>query len=282
MNATSAVVASRATEAAKSASGGRFDHELTVVLPAFNEEARLPCTLRELGRFLDQWGIDYRVVVADDGSSDGTAALAGQRGPRFSTISLDRHRGKGAAVRAAMMRAAGRVVAFTDADLPFELSSLRDGYLQIRGNACEVVFGARDLGESNHRVRRRLPRTMATWAFRQVARRFISHEVTDTQCGFKLFSRRAAHEIFSRLTIEGFAFDAEVVLLTERLKLEYRRLPVRLVREYNSTLSLSRDALPMLRDIAGLWWRSRDWQGVPPPHWPLPESAKRLDIKHAA
>jgi dolichyl-phosphate beta-glucosyltransferase len=277
---TIAVVDSRAMQPA--IPSGRADHELTVVLPAYNEETRLPWTLRELGRFLDEWGIDYRVVVADDGSSDGTAALAAHWGPRFSTLSLDRHRGKGAAVRSAMLRATGRVVAFTDADLPFELSSLRDGYLQIRGHACEVVLGARDLDKANPQVRRKLLRTVATWAFRQVARRFISSEVTDTQCGLKLFSRRAAHEIFSRLTIEGFAFDAEVVLLAERLKLEYRRLAVHLVREYDSTLSVYRDAVPMFRDIAALWWRSRGWQGVPPPHWPLPGSTERLDRKQAA
>ena len=71
------------------------NHELTVILPAFNEEQRLPWTLCQLGMFLDQWGIDYRVVVADDGSSDRTAQLAGLLGPRFSTVRLAEHRGKG-------------------------------------------------------------------------------------------------------------------------------------------------------------------------------------------
>lgn len=236
------------------------DHDLTLIIPAFNEERRLPWTLQELRRFLDHWGIDYRVVVADDGSSDSTAALSGRFGPRFSTARLDRHRGKGAAVRNAMLQATGRVVGFTDADLPYELASLRQAYQRVQAGECEVVFGARDMDRSASHAPRRLARSLATWTFRAVVKRLVSRQVTDTQCGLKFFARRAAREIFSRVTVEGFAFDAEVVFLTERLKLPFRRIPVNLVREYASTLSLSRDTLPMLWDIVRLCFRGRSLQ----------------------
>jgi dolichyl-phosphate beta-glucosyltransferase len=249
--------------------GPEADHDLTVVIPAFNEESRLPWTLGELSRFMEAWGLDYRVVVADDGSSDRTATLTAPYGARYSTMTLDRHRGKGSAVRAAMLRATGAVVAFTDADLPYELSSLREGYERIRGGECEVVFGARDLEQSSHHARRRLSRTVATWIFRQLMKRMISPEVSDTQCGLKLFSFRAVGEIFSRVSIEGFAFDAEVVYLTQRLGLEFRRIPVDLVREYASTLSLGRDAVSMLREIVAMRWRNR--ASTLPPR--LPEHA---------
>jgi dolichyl-phosphate beta-glucosyltransferase len=235
------------------------NHELTVILPAFNEEQRLPWSLCQLGMFLDQWGIDYRVVVADDGSTDRTAQLAGALGPRFSTIRVAEHRGKGCAVRTAMLRATGRVVAFTDADLPFELTALREGYQWIHKGTCEVVFGARDIAGARHVARRRLSRTIATAGFRQIVKCLISREVGDTQCGLKLFGRRAACEIFSRATIDGFAFDAEVVFLTRRLRLPFRRVPVNLIHDYDSTLSLRRHALPMLWDVIRL--RLRDWLG---------------------
>jgi dolichyl-phosphate beta-glucosyltransferase len=234
-----------------------IDHDLTVILPAFNEEGRLPWTLAELGLFLDDWGVDYRVMVADDGSSDRTPQLTDVLGRRFSTCVLDKHRGKGCAVRTAMLRATGRVVAFTDADLPFDLASLRECFSWIDKGQCEVVFGARDLEQSANIARRHLARTLATLTFRQLVKRLISREVTDTQCGLKLFSHHAAGEIFSRATIDGFAFDTEVVLLTERLGLAYRRLPVTLIHEYGSTLSLRRHTLPMVWDIARLWLRSR-------------------------
>ena len=104
------------------------DHDFSLVIPAYNEENRLPWTLAEIRRFLDASAIDYRVLVADDGSTDRTATLAGAMGPRFSTVSLPQNRGKGAAVRNAMLHATGAVMAFTDADLPFELESLRQAY----------------------------------------------------------------------------------------------------------------------------------------------------------
>ncbi|MGA2035138.1 MAG: hypothetical protein ABSG68_23060 [Thermoguttaceae bacterium] len=134
----------------------------------------------------------------------------------------------------------------------------------IDDGRCEVVFGARDLKQSAHHARRRLSRTLATLVFRQVVKRLVSREVTDTQCGLKMFSRRAAREIFSRATIEGFAFDAEVVFLTERLGFDFRRLPVDLVHEYASSLSLARDTLPMLWDIWRLWLRGKGPDGPRP------------------
>jgi dolichyl-phosphate beta-glucosyltransferase len=262
--------AKRDIDVAAGASGALFsprqaDHEFSLVIPAYNEENRLPWTLAELRRFLDASGIDYRVLVADDGSTDRTAALAEGIGSRFSTVSLPQNRGKGAAVRKAMLHATGEVLAFTDADLPFELESLRQAYDLVRDARCEVVFGARDLAQSTHRAKRKLSRTLATWLFREVVKRLVSHEVTDTQCGLKAFSRRAAQEIFSRLTLDGFSFDAEVVFLTQRLGLTFQRIPVNLVREYGSTLSLRRHTIPMLRDIVALWWRNRHVQELPLP-----------------
>ena len=140
------------------------------------------------------------------------------------------------------------MLAFTDADLPFRLTALRQGYEWIRRGQCEVVFGARDIEGSENLAPRRLWRRLATFAFREVVRRLVSREVTDTQCGLKLFSRRAALEIFGRATIDGFAFDAEVVMLTHRLGLPFRRVPVTLVNEFSSTLVV---AAQRPADVAG-------------------------------
>jgi dolichyl-phosphate beta-glucosyltransferase len=231
------------------------DHDLTVIVPAFNEEERLPATLTGLADYLNRWGVDYRVLVVDDGSRDATAGLAARFGSRFTTISQS-NSGKGAAVRNGMLRATGRIVAFTDADLPYDLDSLRIAYELIAGRTCEVVFGARDLKESSIRAPRRIMRTVAHWVFSSIVQRLVSRHVTDTQCGLKIFSRQAAHAIFSRTTIDGFAFDAEVVYLTHRLSLEYRRIPVTLINEYSSTISLTRHALPMLLDVVRLRLRA--------------------------
>ena len=243
------------------------DHDLTVILPAYNEEKRLPWTLEQLALFLDDWGIDYRVLVSDDGSTDRTAGLTNGLGARFSTLRLAPQGGKGRAVRAAMLRGTGRVLAFTDADLPFQLNALRRGYDWITSGGCEVVFGARDVYGAENRATRRWTRRLATCAFREVVKCFVSRQVTDTQCGLKLFSRAAALDIFSRTTIDGFAFDAEVVMLTHRLHLPFRRVPVTLVNELASTLSLRRNALPMLMDVMRLWVRDRFGSAPPEPQF---------------
>jgi dolichyl-phosphate beta-glucosyltransferase len=233
------------------------DHDLTLIIPAFNEGQRLPWTLDQLAKFLDSWAIDYRVLVVDDGSSDHTATLTDVYGPRFSTLRLMQQGGKGRAVRTAMLKATGRVLAFTDADLPFDLDALCHGYeLIVRGEA-QTVFGARDLAESKHLAPRHWSRQIATRLFQSVVKTMISTHITDTQCGLKLFARQAALDIFSQATIDGFAFDAEVVALTHQLDLSFKRIPVTLMNDYGSTISLRRNALPMLADVLRIWWRAR-------------------------
>ena len=134
------------------------DHEFTVIIPAYNEERRLPKSLATIGQFLDESRLDYRVIVADDGSGDSTPELTQQRGPRFSTIRLAQNAGKGCAVRTAMLAATGQVVAFTDADLPFRLAALVQGYESIRQGKCEIVFGSRHLPQSGQIARRNIMR----------------------------------------------------------------------------------------------------------------------------
>jgi len=234
------------------------DHDLTVVVPAYNEESRLPATLDGLEAYLERQAIDYRILVVDDGSRDRTAHLTEGRTWRFRTISQP-NRGKGAAIRNGMLNATGRVVAFTDADLPYDLDGLKIAYESVASGTCEVVFGARDLRESAVLAQRRLARTLASNVFRSVVRFLVSRNVSDTQCGLKAFSRRAALELFTRTTIDGFAFDAEVVFLTHRLRLPFQKVPVTLINEYASTISLTRHALPMLLDVLKV--RRRAWKG---------------------
>jgi len=225
------------------------DHELTVLIPAYNEASRLPQTLRWLRNYLDHWGIDYRVVVIDDGSTDDTATQSDAFGRRFSTLRLGKNLGKGAAVRAGMLRATGRIIAFTDADLPYDLLALRQGVMQIQYGGEEIVVGARDHDASRQFAERRPERTLATWLFRGLVRTLISRTIVDTQCGLKIFRHSAARQIFSRSRVDSFAFDAEAIFLAQKLGFRCVRIPVTLVNEMASSLSLRRHALPMIVDL---------------------------------
>ena len=231
------------------------DHDLTLLIPAYNEAERLPRSLRDAKAFLDEWGVDYRVIVIDNGSKDGTGDIASQFGPRFSTM-CQAVPGKGAAVRMGMLAARGQVVAFTDADLPFDLASLRIAYDKISTRKCSVVLGCRDMAGSTDVVSRSVMRTLASFVFRKCVSRLVSGEVTDTQCGLKVFSHRAAHQIFSRTTINGFAFDTEVIFITHLLSLPFSQVPVTLVNDYGTTISLVRNALPMLGEVLRVRWQA--------------------------
>lgn len=233
---------------------------LTLVIPAFNESSRLGATLAAIQEGLDQSAINYRVLVVDDGSADDTARQAERFGPRFSTLRQPENFGKGAAVKAGMLVARSSVVAFTDADLPFGLSSLIEAYSWIQRRQCDIVFGARNINGSSEVTSRRLSRRVSSAAFRRIVSLMISREITDTQCGLKVFCREAAQAIFSQTTIDGFAFDVEVVYLARRMGFSVRRVPVQLINERTSSLSLMRHTLPMLADVVRV--RLRRYPGL--------------------
>jgi dolichyl-phosphate beta-glucosyltransferase len=236
------------------------DHDLTLVVPCYNERSRLPRTLESLGRALDDWRIDYRVLIVDDGSSDGTPDLVDGFGSRFSALRLPANRGKGGAVRAGMLAAGGRIVAFTDADLPYQLDSLKAGYERLVSTDADAAFGSRVLADAaskddSHRVKSPLLRRLAGSVFRTLVRRLVTAPVSDTQCGLKFFRREAARRVFSQATIDGFAFDVEVIYLAHRLGLRWSEIPVVLVNEGESTVSLRRHGPAMLCDLTKLAWR---------------------------
>jgi dolichyl-phosphate beta-glucosyltransferase len=225
------------------------DHDLTVVIPAFNEQQRLPRTLRTLREWLDKWGIDYRVLVVDDGSDDETLAVCSAFGSRVETLKLGRRGGKGLAVKCGMLAATGRIVAYTDADLPYSLTALRSAYERIAERRCSAAFGARDLTGSASCVVVSPSRRIASAAFRLLTKCLISRQVPDTQCGLKVFSAAAARQIFSRTTISGFAFDVEVVWLCHQLELKLERVPVLLINDYNSSISVTRHGASMFFEV---------------------------------
>jgi dolichyl-phosphate beta-glucosyltransferase len=225
-----------------------------LVIPAYNEGARLPATLAAVITFLNNWGLDYRVIVVNDGSQDRTAAATDSHDHRCSTMTQS-NLGKGAAVRNGFLNATGRVVAFTDADLPFDLASLRAAFDIIDSHHSDAVFGSRTLTSSKSKVKRHLSRVIASNLFRVIVQAVASPTIRDTQCGLKIFSRLAAQAIFSRATINGFAFDIEVVFLAHRLQLRVHELPVVLVNERGSTISLTRSAIPMLLDLVRIRWK---------------------------
>jgi dolichyl-phosphate beta-glucosyltransferase len=233
---------------------GKTVPDLTLIIPAYNEVTRLPATLAAVKQELDHLFLDYRVVVVDDGSRDGTWKVVDRFGARFSCLRLPGNSGKGSAVRAGMLQATGRVVAFTDADLPFDLKALHEGYTRIEESQCDVVCGDRTAHlESEHASSSQtISRRLSGFVFRRLVRMIVAPQIEDTQCGLKIFSRRAAWEIFRKIEATGFAFDVEVICRAQRLGFELGTIPVQLVNSAGSTISLWRHTWPMFQELLAI------------------------------
>ena len=224
---------------------------VSVVIPAWNGRAYLDGNVRAILAFLAEHGIDGEVVVADDGSTDGSADSV-TPDPRVRVLRLP-HRGKGAALRAGMLAATGRIRAFTDADLPYGMEPLPLAITCITDRRFHVVVGDRTLPGSSYEpagLLRRLVSEVASFAFRTL----VTGGIYDTQCGFKVFRGDVAAELFRVARIDGFAIDVELIYLALKHRLDLKRIPVRLERNAPSSVHVIRDSVRAFRDSATIRW----------------------------
>lgn len=226
---------------------------LSLVIPAYNEAVRLPRFLADVRPYLDSnYPHAYEVLVVDDGSRDGTGWVVGEMAENWGELRVLRHpvnRGKGAAVRTGVLAANGRAILFADADgaTPIGEEWRLAGALR-RG--ADVAIGSRLIsGPGVHRERTR-KRAYAGRIFAWAARRSLGLSVRDTQCGFKLFERSAARDLFSRTSEEGYLFDLELLAVANRLGLRVEEVAVSWADVPGSKVSLARDGWKMAR---GLW-----------------------------
>jgi dolichyl-phosphate beta-glucosyltransferase len=225
---------------------------LSLVIPDFDEARRLPPTIEALHRFCESLPFACEIIIVVEKSRDDTLALArdrvGER-PAFTVIDNVVQRGKGFAVRTGMLRSRGEFVFYMDADLSVPLREVRAFLAYFDAHpAAAVLIGNRQHARS-HIVRRQslLRRTLGQ-CFNLFLRSAGLVAIHDTQCGFKAFRHSAAHAIFRRARINGFAFDVEVVLLAQRLGFAIADLPVEWINSPASHVHIVRDSLRMVRD----------------------------------
>jgi dolichyl-phosphate beta-glucosyltransferase len=229
--------------------------QLSVVVPAYNEAARLGPTLDRITAWCRDHRPAFEVVVADDGSTDATAAIARAAGPQVRVLALG-HRGKGAAVRAGVLAAAGDVILFSDADLATPIEEL-DKLQAALDAGADIAIASRALPDSDIRTRQHPLREMMGRSFNLLVRALLLHGIKDTQCGFKLFTRDAAHDLFARATVDGFAFDVEVLWLA-RGRYRVAEVPVVWHHIDESKVSPGTDAARMFADLLRV--RLRQWR----------------------
>jgi dolichyl-phosphate beta-glucosyltransferase len=220
--------------------------DLSIVIPSYNEELRLPATLERIAEYLPTLGLQTEVLVVDDGSRDRTAAVA---------KSYRENRGKGYSVRHGMLEARGDMVLFTDADLsaPIEESDKLIGALR---NGYDVAIGSRAMDRTLISTHESLFREFAGIVFNKIVRIILRLPFVDTQCGFKAFKREHCKIIFEQQRIEGFGFDPELLYLARHHGLRSIEIPVRWGHSPATKVSMMRDSLKMFVDIFAIRWNA--------------------------
>lgn len=230
--------------------------ELSIIIPAFNEEERITPTLRSLSRFLRGLGLRYEILVVDDGSTDGTVALIKHLGediPHLRCVRCAENRGKGHAVRVGMLAAVGEVRVMYDADGSMPVAELPKILAPIFAGHADIAIGSRYSKGALTQAAQPWWRVAWSRIANRIVRRSLVEGIRDTQCGFKAFSAEAAQAVFTRATIDGWAFDLEALALASRLGFSIAECGVIWRDDERSRISPVRDFLSVAREF----WRIR-------------------------
>ena len=243
---------------------------LSLIIPAYNEEKRLPATLERIVEYLALRDFSYEVIVVDDGSRDATREVVRSFGAQRSWIRLESYdddeghplnRGKGYAVRHGVLNAWGRDVLFSDADLSTPIEEMEKLLPPISRGTCDITIASRALPESNLAVHQPWYREWMGRTFNKFVQRVIETDIVDTQCGFKAFRGDVAKNIFSLAQIDGFGFDTEILFLAQKFGYRVREIPVTWQHRDDSRVSpliapfqmISELLQVRLNDIRGLY-----------------------------
>jgi dolichyl-phosphate beta-glucosyltransferase len=233
--------------------------ELSIIIPAYNEEKRLPRALTQIRDYFARVRAaagEIEIIVVDDGSTDGTVKIVEEWAPQEPFLRLVRNgenHGKGYSVRHGMLEARGRITLFTDADLssPIEESAK---LLAAIAAGNDVAIGSRALDRSLIEIHQSPYRELAGIIFNGFVRLFTGLPFHDTQCGFKAFVREPSRIVFEQQRIEGFGFDPEVLFLAKRHGLRAAEVPVRWAHDTATKVHVVRDSLRMFGDLVYLRW----------------------------
>lgn len=224
------------------------------MVPSYNEEERLPRTLARLHEYYEAQPYPYDVIVVSDGSRDRTdevvQAFANEH-PKFRLLSYQPNRGKGYAVRTGMLAGQGDLILFCDADLATPQEET-EKLLRHMEQGADVAIGSRPKADSKLEIRQPWYREMLGRAFNKAVQMLAIRGIDDTQCGFKMFTRKACQEVFTRCDLDGFSFDFEALMIARDLGFRIDEVPIRWAHQEGSKVVLLRDGPRMLRDLVKL------------------------------
>jgi len=230
----------------------------SIVIPAYNESARIPATLRSVLDCIRSRGWDAEVVVVNDGSRDSTAEIVreiARTAPEIRLLENPQNCGKGYSVRNGLLHALGEVVMFTDADLSSPIEEAEGLFAEI-AHGADIAIGSRWLATSRQTHRQPLYRQFFGRCFNLLTRMVMDLPFADTQCGFKAFTRSAAQTVFQLQTIERWGFDPEILFIALKRGYQIREVPVSWAHDARTRISYLRDGLQMLKELAIVRWNA--------------------------
>ncbi len=233
--------------------------DLSIIIPAYNEEGRLPNTLDRIAAYLKANPCRAEILVVDDGSFDGTAALVTERArtcPGIRLISNGSNRGKGYSVRHGMLEARGTIALFTDADMSTPIEEAGKLLAALKEGGFDGAIGSRALDRSLIQVHQSAIREWAGICFNRFVRWLMGIQYSDTQCGFKGFRRERARIIFEQQRIERFGFDPEILFLAKRHNLRVAEVPVRWSHDAATKVNVAADGIRMVFELLVIRWNA--------------------------
>ncbi|HMC82150.1 MAG TPA: dolichyl-phosphate beta-glucosyltransferase [Candidatus Polarisedimenticolia bacterium] len=234
--------------------------DLSIVIPAFNEAARIGPTLDAIRTFLPGSGLCAEILVVDDGSSDDTTGRVRERipaTPGLRLLSNGRNRGKGFSIRHGVCESRGSLVLLTDADLSTPIEELDRLLPAVRETGCGIAIGSRALDPSRVKIRQGRIREMLGKGFNLLVRGLTGLSIRDTQCGFKLLDRQALLPVFRMARVDRFSYDVEILYLAQRRRIRIAEVPVIWRNSPQSRVRILLDPLQMLWDLVRMIVRDR-------------------------
>jgi len=216
----------------------------------YNESKIIKDTANELHRYMSENFEDYEILFSNDGSKDTSAAdVASLNLPNTRVVGYEVNRGKGRAIREGVMQAGGDIIMFTDADLAYGTDVIRRAYDYFEQTpGTHMLIGSRNLDKDGYAGYTTLRKLMSKLYIRILC--FVGgFKLSDSQCGCKAFDGKAAKDIFSRCTVDGFAFDFEAILFAGKLGYKISEMPVKVINHRESTVRIFKDTVKMLSDL---------------------------------